>query len=279
MDTEGAAAAKDAFASLAKTIEDLDDAGKARLQGINAEAAAILGPAMATASAVAERGHYAPEDLPPLFATRFVSKDGNAVALFVVPSGKFWEEEVGLAFAADVRTVDDGAVGLAMVHVAHGRQVREGFERAALYAAGIIVLLLLLDFRSLKDALLALFPTVLGWLWMLGLMPVLGLTFNVANIVALPLVLGIGIAFGVHMLHRLREDEDERPTLDTVVRGTGGAIGVAATTTMVGFAALTLSPYGGMISLGATMVLGIGSCLLATLIVLPALLLVVGRAR
>lgn len=279
MDTQGAKAAKDAFASLAKTIEGLDDAGKARLQGINAEAAAILGPAMATASAVAERGHYAPEDLPPLFATRFVSKDGEAVALFVVPSGKFWEEEVGLGFADDVRTVDEGAVGLAMVHVAHGRQVREGFEKAALYAAGIIVVLLLLDFRSAKDALLALFPTVLGWLWMLGLMPLLDLTFNVANIVALPLVLGIGIAFGVHMLHRLREDEDERPTLDTVVRGTGGAIGVAATTTMVGFAALTLSPYGGMISLGATMVLGIGSCLLATLIVLPALLLVVGRAR
>ncbi|MFN3183379.1 MAG: MMPL family transporter [Nannocystaceae bacterium] len=279
MDTEGAQAAKDAFASLSETLGSLDASGKARVQGINAQAAAVLGPAIATAGAVAERGHYAPEDLPPLFATRFVSKDGEAVALFVVPAGQFWEEEVGLGFAEDVRAVDDGAVGLAMVHVAHGRQVREGFERAALYAAGIIVVLLLLDFRSAKDALLALFPTVLGWLWMLGLMPLLGLTFNVANIVALPLVLGIGIAFGVHMLHRLREDEDARPSLDTVVRGTGGAIGVAATTTMAGFAALMLSPYGGMISLGATMVLGIGSCLLATLIVLPALLLVVGRAR
>lgn len=279
MDTQGAKAAKDAFVSLAKTIEGLDEAGNARVRGINAEAAAVLGSAIATASAVAQRGHYAPEDLPPLFATRFVSKDGGAVALFVVPSGEFWEEDVGLAFADDVRRVDEGAVGLAMVHVAHGRQVREGFERAALYAAGLIVVLLLLDFRSAKDALLALFPTVLGWLWMLGLMPVLGLTFNVANIVALPLVLGIGIAFGVHMLHRLREDEDERPMLDTVVRGTGGAIGVAAMTTMVGFAALTLSPYGGMVSLGATMVLGIGACLVATLIVLPALLLVVGRAR
>ena len=95
----------------------------------------------------------------------------------------------------------------------------------------------------------------------------------------MPLVLGIGIAFGVHMIHRLREGEGQAPELDAVVRGTGGAIGVAATTTMVGFAALTLSPYGGMISLGATMVLGIATCLIATLFVLPALLLVVGRAR
>ena len=281
MDTQGADAAKDAFASLAKTLASLDAAGTARVEGINAQAAAILGPAMQTAAAVAERGDYAPEDLPPLFASRFVSKDRKSVAIFVVPSGQFWEEDVALTFAADVRSVDENAVGLAMVHVEHGRQVREGFERAALYAAGLIVLLLLADFRSLKDSLLALFPTVLGWLWMLGLMPLMGMDFNVANIVALPLVLGIGIAFGVHMMHRLREGDGdaETPSLDSVVRGTGGAIGVAATTTMVGFAALMLSPYGGMISLGATMVLGIGACLLATLLVLPALLLVLARAR
>lgn len=280
LETKGADAAKDAFAQFAETVRGLDEAGQARLAGINAEAAAILGPAMLTASAVAQRGHYAPEDLPPLFATRFVSKDGKSVALFAVPSGQFWEEDVALGFAADVRTVDEDAVGLAMVHVEHGRQVRVGFERAALYAAGIIVLLLFADFRSLADALLALFPTVVGWLWMLALMPLLGLDFNVANIVALPLVLGIGIAFGVHMMHRLREDSgDEVPSLDAVVRGTGGAIAVAATTTMVGFAALTLSPYGGMVSLGATMVLGIGTCLIATLFVLPALLVVLNRAR
>ncbi len=280
MDTRGADEAKDAFEGLAKTVRSLDEAGLKRLTGINAAAAALLGPALKTAAAVAERGSYLPEDLPPLFATRFVSKDGKAVAVFAVPSGQFWEEEVALSFASEVREVDADAVGLAMVHVEHGRQVREGFERAALYAAGIIVVLLLIDFRSFKDALLALCPTVIGWLWMLGLMPLLGLTFNVANIVALPLVLGIGIAFGVHMMHRLREGSSETsPEVDAVVRGTGGAIGVAAATTMVGFAALMLSPYGGMVSLGATMVLGIAACLVATLLVLPALLIVLGRAR
>ncbi len=278
MDTKDADAAKAAFTSLAKTVRGLDEQGTARLMGINPAAAALLGPALRTAAAVAERGGYAPEDLPPLFASRFVSKDGGAVALFAVPSGQFWDEPVALRFAADVREIDPDAVGLAMVHVEHGRQVREGFERAAIYAIGIIVMLLFIDFRSVKDALLALCPTVIGWLWMLGLMPLLGLEFNVANIVALPLVLGIGIAFGVHMMHRLRE-ADAGPELDAVVRGTGGAIVVAATTTMVGFAALMLSPYGGMVSLGATMVLGIGACLLATLFVLPALLVVLGQAE
>ncbi len=64
-----------------------------------------------------------------------------------------------------------------------------------------------------------------------------------------------------------------------MITGTGGAIAVADTTTMVGFAALMLSEYGGMVSLGATMVLGIGCCLVATLFVLPAVLLLVRRAR
>ncbi|MBK8266445.1 MAG: hypothetical protein IPK80_34595 [Nannocystis sp.] len=68
-------------------------------------------------------------------------------------------------------------------------------------AAALILLLLILDFRGLRPALLAVVPTVVGWLWMLGLMAVLRIPFNIANIVCLPLVLGIGTAFGVHLMH------------------------------------------------------------------------------
>lgn len=279
--TDDLDASKAAFTKLAKTLEALDEDGQARLATIHRTLADLLGAALTTASAVAERGGYAPEDIPPRFAERFVSKDQTEVALFAVPAGSFWEVEVADQFAADVRTVDPDASGLAMVHVEHGQMVLAGFRRAAMYAAVIILLLLLLDFRSLSDALLALLPTGLGWLWMLALMPVVGLDFNVANIVALPLVIGIGIAFGVHMLHRLREPREEGslPKIEDVVRGTGGAITVAASTTMVGFAGLMISEYGGMKSLGLTMVLGIGTCLVATVLVLPSVLLLLRRAE
>jgi predicted RND superfamily exporter protein len=215
--------------------------------------------------------------VPPLFAVRFVSRDGKSVALYAVPAGSFWETEVADRFSEDVRAVDPEASGLAMVHVAHGLIILQGFRRAALIAAAVIVVLLLVDFRSLRDSMLALLPTVLGWLWMLAAMSALSIEFNVANIVALPLVLGIGIAFGVHVMHRQRETD--HPRIDDVIRGTGGAIFVAATTTMVGFAALTLSDYGGMRSLGIVMVIGIGTCLLATIFVLPAVLLLLRRSE
>lgn len=272
-----------AFKALRDRAGSLDDAGKARLAGLEAQAAQVLGPAWKTATAVAERGGYAPSDLPPLFARRYVSSDGELLALYVVPSGRFWERDVATRFREDMVAIDPQVSGLATVHVRHGEIIVEGFRRAAGMAAVLIVLILALDFRSLKDAVLALVPTVVGWLWMVGLMVLFGLRFDVANVVSMPLVLGIGIAFGVHMMHRCREVErDDDPVderLDTVVRGTGGAIAVAALTTMIGFGGLMISDYGGMQSFGLVMIIGIGSCLLATVLVLPSLLLVIRRVR
>lgn len=272
-----------AFRGLRDRAKTLDDAGAARLVALEQDAAAILGSAWTAGATVAERGHVVPQDLPPLFARRYVSRDGSQVALFAVPAGKFWERDVAERFRLDVVEVDPLVSGLATVHVRHGEIVVDGFRRAAGMAAVLVVLILALDFRSLKDALFALVPTAIGWLWMVGLMAVLGLRFDVANVVSMPLVLGIGIAFGVHTMHRCREVEAAglplRERLDTVVRGTGGAIAVAALTTMVGFGGLMMADYGGMKSFGALMIIGIGTCLLATLLVLPAVLLVVKRLR
>jgi predicted RND superfamily exporter protein len=137
------------------------------------------------------------------------------------------------------------------------------------------------ELRSLRDAALALVPTALGWLWMLGVMAVIDLHFNVANIIALPLVIGIGTAFGVHLMHRCQESAKKHggvAKLDDLVRSTGGAVVLSALTTIASFAALMLGEYGGMKTIGLAMVLGITSCLIASLLVLPALLAVLKRA-
>jgi predicted RND superfamily exporter protein len=258
----------------------------ARVQGLHRELADLLAPAWTTARAVADRGHYLPSDLPELFRRRFASRDGQKAALFAVPAGQFWEKDVADRFAADAVAIYPDASGLAMIHVEHGEMIVIGFRRAALVAAILVVFMLALDFRSLRDALYALLPTALGWLWMAGGMVIFGLRFDVANIVSLPLVLGIGIAFGVHVMHRVREDDPkpgdpspELPNLDTAVRGTGGAIAVAALTTIVGFAGLMTSDYGAMVSFGGVMVIGICTCLVATVFVLPAALLMLRRVR
>jgi hypothetical protein len=193
-----------------------------------------------------------------------------------------WDRDASRRFREDVESVDENAAGPAISLHEHAAMILAGFERAALVAAILILLVLLIDYRSLKDALLALIPVACGWLWMLGAMSVLNLRFDFANIVALPLVLGIGIDAGVHLLHRLRESAEANEgvaRLEDVLRGTGAAVFVAAVTTMIGFAGLMVADYGAMVSLGSVMILGIGCCLLAALFVLPAVMVLLGRAR
>ena len=101
-------------------------------------------------------------------------------------------------------------------------------------------------------------------------------------IVALPLLTGVGVDAGAHMMHRWRQSADANggmADLDEVMRGTGSAVLMASVTTALGFAALMLADYGGMKSLGATMTIGIIGCMIASLLVLPAVLVLLRRAR
>lgn len=133
--------------------------------------------------------------------------------------------------------------------------------RNALLAISVI---LLLHFRSLKLAGLAMLPKILGAVWMLGLMGLLNIPFNPANSTALPLILGIGLVFGVHWL-------EPRPAADESQSHIAGAIAVSGISTVMGYASLLTTSYRGMASLGLVMAIGIGANLLAVYLVLPAL--------
>lgn len=280
--TDAADAAHAAYTALKQRLSALSEPERARLLTIEPTLAALLGRAYRVGHAVAERGHYDPSDLPELFRRRYVAKDGVHLALFVVPAGNFWDGAVATRFRQQVETVDPQVSGLAIHSYIHELMIVGGFRDAAGLAAALILILLILDFRGVRPALLAVVPTVFGWLWMLGVMAVIGLPFNIANIVCLPLVLGIGTAFGVHLMHRVEESALQHggvADLDELLRGTGSAVIISALTTMVGFAALLLGKHGAMITFGMAMVLGIAGCLLASLLVLPALLILVKRAR
>ncbi|WAS92486.1 MMPL family transporter [Nannocystis punicea] len=279
--TEAVDQAQASFRALRDRLEKAGPGERERLAAAEPQVADLLRRAWTTGKNVAERGRYAPEDLPQLFRTRFVARDGGGLALFVVPAVSPWESQSAEAFRDAVTSVSPDASGLAINIELHSSMIVAGFRRAALWAALLILVVVTLDLRSLRDGALALVPTVLGWLWMLGLMAAVGRTFDVANIVSLPLVIGIGTAFGVHLMHRCQESEshNSHARLDDLVRGTGSAVVLSALTTIASFASLTLSDYGGMKSFGSVMVMGISSCLLASLLVLPALLLMSGRVR
>jgi len=109
---------------------------------------------------------------------------------------------------------------------------------------------------------------LLGTLWVVGLMGWTGIPFNPANIMMLPLVIGIGITNGIHILNRFAEERN--PSI--LAKSTGKAVFVSGLTTIVGFGSLVLAQHQGIRSLGLVMALGTTTCMVAGLTVLPAIL-------
>ncbi len=272
------------FVALAEAARALPEDGAAELADIELQVANILERAWKTGAAVAARGEYAPEDLPPIFRERFLARDGSgAIALFVFPSENIWDLEHARAFSTELRTVDPDATGLAVTLLEHNDMITDGFERAALIAFVVIFLFMIWEFKARLDlALLAIIPVTLGWCWMIGLMIPVGLEFNVVSIVVMPLVIGIGMDAGVHVVHRYQqsaEHNDGVAKLSDMLEGTGAAVLLSSVTTIVAFGGLTIPDYGGMNSLGSVMMLGVSGCLVSSIVVLPALLVALKRAR
>jgi hypothetical protein len=131
-------------------------------------------------------------------------------------------------------------------------------------------LVLALDFRSLRTALVPLIPLGMGFAWMFAIMWLTGMKLNLYNMVMLPSMVGIGIDSGVHVYHRFLEGGDI-PFLEGM-RCTNGALVVSALTTMIGFGSMSLSAHAGLASLGTLALLGLGCTLVTATTVFPLLL-------
>jgi predicted RND superfamily exporter protein len=284
-DASHISATKQAFTDLRKRVESTPSA-PATLDALEDQMARLLEPAWSTAKAVAARGYWAPEDLPEMFESRFVARDGSGrIALYVYPSGDVTSGENGNAaarqFTEDLEAVDPDAAGQGISLYRHNAWILHGFRRASAFSFVLVLMLLILDFADVRKALFALAPVIIGMGWMVGIYAIVGLRLNVATIVVMPLVLGIGIDAGVHMMHRWELNSRAhggRARVDEMIHGTGGAVILSSLTTMVGFAGLLLGRHLGMVQLGATMVIGVGCTLVSSVIVLPALLMLFNRA-
>lgn len=207
---------------------------------------------------------------------RFVSERGR-YAIYAFPSGPIWNRAFLTKFVEETRSVDPAMTGFPAGFHYFSQAIQDGFKKAALYAALAILILLLLEFRNLTMALLAAVPLCIGAATMLGLMAIFGIKYNPANIVGLPLVLGMGVEYGVETVHRFAESKglDVEGVLTTTAR----AILLAGTTTLLGLGSMILAAHMGLSTLGLILVFGIGGCLVASVLILPALLILVARAR
>jgi len=133
----------------------------------------------------------------------------------------------------------------------------------------VVLLVLWADFRSLKLALMAMIPLLAGGLWMVGLLHSFGLMLTFVNVTALPMIVGIGIDDGVHMIHRYRREGYRQAR--RVLLSTGKAILLTTLTTMLGFGAMLGASYRGLVSLSLMLIIGVGACFLTTVLLLPPL--------
>ena len=214
--------------------------------------------------------------LPPDIVDRFLTEDDRYVG-YLFPAGDIYDTGFLERFNGASRRVSSNAIGFPVLFESHSALITSGFTVAFASAALLVFLVLLLDLRNTRHTILALIPVFVGTIWMLGLMRAFGLSFNFANLVAVPIVLGVGIDAGVHVVHRLRLEGGDG--IMTAVSHTGRAILIASLTTMVGFGSLVFASHRGMASLGALLLLGVAACAIAALIVLPNLVIVSGIAR
>jgi hypothetical protein len=214
------------------------------------------------------------EDLPAALRHRFVGVTGKFL-LQVYPKYDVWQRENEEKFIADLHTVDPNVTGTPVQLYYYTTLLKDSYEKAAWYSLGAIAILVFIHFRSFGAVTLSLLPVGIGTLWLIGLMGWLKIPFNPANIMTLPLVIGIGVTNGIHILNRFAEEH----TPDILSRSTGKAVLVSGLTAIAGFGSLILAKHRGIHSLGCVMATGIATCMIAGLAFLPALLNLLGRRR
>ena len=218
-----------------------------------------------------------PDDLPRSLVSPFYqpqTEDGPMYAIRVYARGNVDDDPaVARRLKETLREIDPDATGYAITQIHFGVLMKDSLSQSALWAGMLVLFLVLLDLRRPRDVALALVPLGMGGVWMIGLMNVFGVEYTFANVLSIPLIIGIGIDSGIHVIHRWRECEDVGMALIT----TGKAILVSSLTTMMAFGSLMLATNGGGRTLGMTLVLGVGACMVTSLVFLPALLDAVGR--
>lgn len=238
---------------------------------------AFLGDVQETLMAIRDQDDSGPlrvEDLPAQLRNRFVGKTGKHLVQ-VYPKHDVWSREEQATFVRELRTIDPKVTGTPVQLYEYTSLLKNSYVEAAWWALGAIVILVFIHFRSLGPVLLSLLPVAIGTLWMVGFMGWTGIPFNPANIMTLPLVIGIGVTNGIHILNRFAEEKN--PSI--LAKSTGKAVLVSGLTTIAGFGSLIVGEHQGIQSLGWIMAVGTATCMTAGLTFLPAVLTLRARGK
>ena len=216
------------------------------------------------------------ENLPDQLKRLWLSADGRQ-RIEIYPKQDMQDDTALREFVRAIRSISPQVTGAPVINLEASDAVAEAFKQAFLYAFIAITLMLSVLLARKKDVFLVLIPLLTAAVITGGISVLAGIPLNFANVIALPLLLGIGVDSGIHIIHRFRTDLPDGKNI--LATSSARAVVVSSLTTMGGVGNLALSPHAGTASLGMLLTLGIGVTLACMLLVLPALLTVITRPR
>lgn len=216
-------------------------------------------------------------------ADRYVreTKNGWRSVVYLYPPPKIWKRKAPPEVVTLAESLGPKAslVGVNVVSDRLRVRVRHDAIVAALIGAAAIAVLLAFDFRRVAEAALASIPLLVGLVWMVGTMVLLGMELNFMSIFVVTMIIGIGIDYGIHVVHRYRDEEARGGDVSAGVGETAKAVLLASLGTIFGFGSMVTSHYPALQSIGYVAILGTSACAIVAVTTLPAALHLLARRR
>jgi len=260
-----------------KLIMQINQNGGQALKGLNLFQKKYIPVMQAMAVNMADTSRITLENLPADIRNRFINKDKNEFLITIFPKEQVWDFEFLKRFNGQMQRISEKITGMPPLMLRLFKLVGRDGKNACILALIMVFLLLWLDFRRIKLAMITMIPLIVGAVWMIGLLSMLGLPLTYVNIMAIPMIIGIGIDDGVHLMHRYRIEGWYRTK--EVLSSTGKAILLTSLTTIAGFGSLMIAKYRGFASLGSLLVLGVAACFITSILFLPALVNLLKKSK
>ena len=213
------------------------------------------------------------EKLPDNIKNRFISQKDSTYLIMAYPKNPSMDLENINEIQSNLEKIaPKQATGMLLITK---KFVTSGLRDFPLISGSIILVLLVIllaDFRSIKSLIFAGLPLLFSAVISMGIVCMSGATISILMLSAFPLIFGIGIDDGVHILHRYKEDKD----VVKAVSHTGRAIFLTTVTTMVSFGVLLFTNHSGLIGMGMLVGIGVTLCFVFSVTILPAILVIFG---
>jgi predicted RND superfamily exporter protein len=216
-----------------------------------------------------EAGEVTLENLPAALVERMLAADGR-VRVEIFPEHDLADHAELAAFVDGVRLVAPEAAGSAAEILESGRAVERALTQALLTALGAMTLVLLIVWRRVVDTALVLAPLLLAAAFTVEAAVLFEIPFNFADVIVLPLLIGIGVDSAIHMVHRARAMGGIGTNLLTT--STARAIAYGSATNVASFGTMGLASHLGLATMGQLLTVGVVLTLVCNLVVLPALI-------